>query len=347
VRVLARVVGGGVLLLAVMLLVLLLALPRMASSPSVRAELAAVAGSLLGYRFDFEELEFQLFPPTIVMRRARWFELEAREGDDVAGHFASAERMELVFAATPLLVGMVLIDSARVQGAHFEGVRTQGGFQFPQPRHHEPKPDNIMVRSVTLRNAVVLLADQTVSPPLIWKVVDLHAHLIGEAQDFSVAVELTGALESGGQLEAQGSWKLAGEVDFELDFDSVAIAAAEPYFESRSPVAGLLSGSLRGGGTLKNLTVVVEAACQGARLQLGEVELSGDLKVDAEIADAWLAPHGQIDLDATHAQLIYAGFFTKPAGKEAHVTASLSHGSDGSSSIDAWKFVMKELDARF
>jgi hypothetical protein len=342
VRVLARVALAGALLVAVAVLALSLALPRIASSPTVRSDLADAATSALGYRVVFDELELRLFPPTFVMGRAQLFDPVDRDVDA----FARAERIELTLALTPLLAGMVLIDSAVVEGGRLEVVRTDRGLQFPRSASLESDAINIMVRDVELRNAEVVLVDRSVVPPLIWELREVWAHVFGEVLDSRVRVELTGALASGGQLSVQGSWRLAGEVDLEMKFDAMAIHAAEPYFESGPPVEGLLTGSIRANGPLENLNVTVEATCREARFRLGEVALDGTLEVAARIDDAWAAAHGQIDLDATQAELTYAQFFTKPPGKAAHVTATLSHDSADALSIDAWKFVMQDLDAR-
>ena len=97
-------------------------------------------------------------------------------------------------------------------------------------------------------------------------------------------------------------------------------------------------------GTVASPTVEVDATFRKARFQLGEIALFGVLQVAASIDDAWKAPRGRIDLDATQAELSYAKFFTKPVGTAASVTGNLSRNPDGSFSIDAWKFVMKDLD---
>jgi hypothetical protein len=334
------------LLVVVFALAVGIALPRMASSPAVRSSLADAATSALGYRFAFEELKLQIFPPTAIMDRV---EIDQDAGDRVdreADPFARAERIELVLAVTPLLAGAVLVDSALVVGAQLEVVRTGRGFQFPKPTPRESQPNNIYVRDVELRDAAVIIVDRSVVPPLFWRLRDVRAHVFGETLHSPVRVELSGALASGGQLGVRGTWTLAGEIDLELKFDDLAIDTAEPYFEPRSPVEGLLTGSIRATGTLESLSVAVDATCQGARFQLGKVALDGPLEVAARIDDAWAAPHGQIDLDATQAKLTYDDFFAKPPGTAARVTGTLSHDPDGWLTIEAWKFVMKDLDSK-
>jgi hypothetical protein len=170
--------------------------------------------------------------------------------------------------------------------------------------------------------------------------------VFGEALHSPVRVELTSALVSGGELSARGTWTLAGEIDLELKFADLAISHAQPYFESRSPVSGFLTGSMQATGTLESLSVNLEATCREAHLQLGKVALDGVLEVAARIDDAWAAPRGQIDLDATQAKLTYDDFFAKPPGTAARVTGALSHDPDGWLTIEAWKFVMKDLDSR-
>jgi hypothetical protein len=265
-----------------------------------------------------------------------------------ANPIARAERVELIFALSPLLAGIVLIDSAVVVGAQLRVLRTGDGFHFGEAGDSRPDsgPVDIVLRDLELRGAALLLEDRTVAPPLRWKVQDLWARVFAEAVDSPIQVELAGELASGGKLTIQGELARAGDLDLELSFDSLAIAAAKPYFESPSEQEGFLTGSIRATGSVAKPSLELDAHCLEARLHLGEIALFGLLKITAHIDDAREAPRGRIDFDATQATLSYAEFFTKAPGTAASVTGTIGHNPDGSLSVDAWKFVMKDFEGR-
>ena len=338
-RVTARIVGAVILLLMLMVLAIALVLPRIVDTASVRERFADITSSTLGRRLEFQELGFRFFPPSLVMNNAT-----LGAGDEPSGQ---AERIELTIALSPLLVGIVMIDAAVVEGAHLRLVRTTGGVRLdgaPPSRLHPAAQTNIALRRLALRSATITLDDRSVGPAVRWQLRDVEATAVVEALDLGVRLEFAGEVATGGQVVASGNVGLGGELDFELEFESLAIAAARPYFESNSKVRGVLTGSIRGRGTSANPELELNATLRDAHLQLGDITLRGALEVDATIDDVWGAPHGKIAIDATRAELAYAEFFTKPPGIAATVVGLITADHDGSPAIEVWKFVMEDLD---
>ncbi len=337
-RVFARVVGVAVLLRvgAVGRVG-----PRIVGRAAIREQISDLAAPALGRRPEFRELGYRLFPPSLVMK----------DVVPVAGADSSArpQRIELRIALPPLLVGMVVIDAALVDDAHFFGVRNAGGFRLEgshSGREHPADTTNIALRSLLLRNATVTLDDRSVRPPVQWQLRDVEASAVADILDMAVRLELAGEFATGGLVTASGDFTLGGEIDVELQFESLAIANARPYFAFRSKVRGLLTGSVRASGNSADPRFELDATLRDARLQLGDISLRGVLEIDGTVDDAWSAPHGRIELDATHAELSYAQFFTKPRGTPATVVGIISSNNDGSPAIETWKFTMEDLDGQ-
>ncbi len=322
-------------------LALAVLLPRIVDTAAVRERFADITSSTLGRRLEFQELGFRFFPPCLVMKNAT-----LGAGDEPSGQ---AERIELTIALSPLLVGIVMIDAAVVEGARLRLVRTTSGVRLdgePPARFHPAAQTNVALRRLALRSATITLDDRSVGPAVRWQLQDVEATAVAEALDSGVRLELAGEVATGGQIVASGNVGLGGELDFELEFESLAIAAARPYFESNSKVRGVLTGSIRARGTGANPELVMNATLRDAHLQLGDISLRGALEVDATIDDVWGAPHGEVAIDATRAELAYAEFFTKPPGTAATVVGLITSNRAGGLAIEAWKFVMEDLDGQ-
>ena len=260
---------------------------------------------------------------------------------------ARPERIALSIALVPLLAGYLVIDAAVVEDVHFLLLRTAGGLRWNGSKPAGlslTEPMNLALRRLELRGATITLDDRSVGPAVRWQLRGVEATAVVEALDSPVRLELVGEVTTGGRIVAGGNFTVGGDIDVELAFESFAIAAAKPYFESNSKVQGVLAGSIRARGNSANPKLELDATLRDARLQLGDIALRGIVKVDVSVDDAWGAPHGRIELDATRAELAYAQFFTKPAGTAATVVGIITADSDGSPVIEAWKFVMEDLD---
>ncbi len=340
-RVVARVVGAALVLLVLMAAAVALVLPRLTDTAAVRQRLAELAAPALGRTPEFQHFEFRLFPPELLM-----IDVAPVAASDRS---ARPERIELTLALPPLLAGVVVIDLAVVEDARLSLVRTPGGVQWAgsssaQRGSADPMP--IALRRLELRNTTIALEDRSVSPSVRWQLENVEATAIAEALDSPVRLEFAGDVVSGGRVTAEGDFNLGGDIDVGLEFESLAIAAAGPYFESNSSLQGALTGSIRVRGTTATPRLELDATLRDARLRLGDIKLRGDLEVEAIVDDAWAAPRGKIELDATQAELSYAQFFTKPPGTAASVVGIIRADKDGAAAIEAWKFVMEDLDGQ-
>lgn len=347
-RVPARLAGAGLLTVALIAILLWLLPHWIARLEVARTALAAAASTALGGSLRFDVLDASLLPPSIVL-----------SGVELEGGVARAERVELELAALPLLAGIVSIDSAVGEDVRLRLIRTAHGIGFGERdrpgrdaagTRERTESDSAReesrfgLRTLVLRGAIEL-EDRTVSPPLIWALRDVEAVAHVTAAEVPISVELRGELASGGRVRAHGEVDWRREIALEVEVDSLALAAAAPYFESGSVVHGLASGSLLVKGAPMHPSIEAHFGLQEARLQLGEIRLRGEVAVDAWIEDALRAPSGRVVLDVTRAQLQYAGFFTKPPGTPASVRARIER-EGGASMLSGWKFVMEDLDGR-
>mgnify|MGYP006979360661 CR=1 FL=1 len=55
---------------------------------------------------------------------------------------------------------------------------------------------------------------------------------------------------------------------------------------------------------------------------------------------------GQVELDATAAELRFGDFFTKPPGTRGLVRGQLTSASDGTLAVDTWKFEVDDFEGR-
>ncbi len=338
-RVVARVGDALFLLLFVAVIGLRVVLPRVAGEDVVRARLSEATKPAIGRGVEFTALKFELFPPSVIV-------IGAVVGDE-AMPLARADRIELTLAFAPLLAGILLIDSVIIEGAEIHLVRTQSGIAFVGAETAESNRavrSDLAVRGLSLSGAEITLEDRTVHPALLWVLRDVAVRVFAEALGSPIVFDLAGEFASGGQLFGNGEVGVDGELKLELGFEAVAIATARPYFAADYEVGGLLTGSIRANGSVDSPAIELTATLREASLQLGDIALRGTLEIDASIRDALGAPNGFVELDATEAELRYAGFFTKAPGSPARVVGQVTTSAEGALAMDAWEFVMQDLD---
>jgi uncharacterized protein involved in outer membrane biogenesis len=121
---LLRVIAAVALVLVGVGVALALLLPGVLASDALRGQIQTAADGALGREVRFAELEFGLFPPTLLAL-------------DVAVAGASAQAPPLVeaerVALLPLLSRTVWVDSFVVHGATAHLVRSEDGIQLPRP----------------------------------------------------------------------------------------------------------------------------------------------------------------------------------------------------------------------
>jgi uncharacterized protein involved in outer membrane biogenesis len=347
VRVIARICAALLALFFVAAIVLYVVVPRFVGEDVVRVRLSDATRSAIGRGIEFTTLKFEWFPPAVIG-------IGAVVGDE-AMPLARAERIKLTPALASLLAGVLLIDSATVEGATIRLVRNRSQIAFADAGsvetneavaiNRDARPD-LALRGVSLSGAVITLEDRTVDPALVWMLRGVDASAFAEAVGSPIRIDLAGEIAPAGRLAGDGVVALDGELELEFEFESVAIATARPYFAADGDVGGLLTGSIRVSGNIESPAIELTATLREANLQLGEIALRGNLEVDASIRNVLDAPKGLVELDATEAELGYAGFFTKAPGTPARVVGKVTTGGGGSLAIDVWEFVMRDLDGQ-
>jgi hypothetical protein len=339
VRVVVSICAALLALLFVALIGMCVVLPRVAGEDVVRVRLSEAARSAIGRGIEFTALEFELFPPSVIA-------IDAVVGEP-SMPLARAERIKLTPALAPLLTGVLLIDSAIIEGAEIHLVRNRSGIAFADAGFvatDRVARSGLAVRGLSLLSAIITLEDRSVDPPVRWILRGVEASAFAESLDSPVRLDLAGECAPAGRMVGTGQVAADGQLQLEFEFEAVKIATARPYFAADSEVGGLLTGSLRVDGSIDSPAIELTATLREANLQLGEIALRGTLEVEASIRDLLDAPNGLVELDATEAELGYAGFFTKAPGTPARVVGQVTTGAEGSLAIDAWEFVMQDLE---
>jgi len=360
-----RIAVALALLLAVGLVGLAIALPRIAASDAVRARIEAAARDALGRELRYRELDFGLLPPSLVVVEPV---VAGAAPDDPA--LLRAERVALRVALLPLLVRQVVVDSLVVASADVHLVRTPDGLVLPRPAPAKPRPGEapsptappgggtegggggvaIAVRSVALRDSSVVLEDRAVAPPVTWRVEALDLELTGSAPDAPVDVAGSLRLASGGALRVSGTATLDGELALDLALDEVDLAVAGPYLAQAAPdarLAGRLSGDVAVAGPAADPERVdAKLRVADARIAAGGAEVTGPLRLDADVAGAASRPTGPFSVDATRARITRGESFAKPAGTTATLAGRLVADAQGSPGIDDLVLALRDVALR-
>jgi hypothetical protein len=347
VRVAARIGAALLVLLLVAIVGTGWAVTRLIGAGGIQARLSEIAVSELGREIGFSDFEVALFPPSVSA-------INAVIGD-ASAPLARAERVDLIPILAPFLAGIFAIDSVSVEGFEIDLVRASNKISFADSvgeasvsTKHSDQTDRSdwVVRDLSFSNAMISLEDRTVTPPLVWVLREIDARARTEVIRGEVRLDLSGKFASGGQIAGGGTLGFGGGLDFDFEFESVAIAPAKPYFRSDAEVGGLMAGTIRLRESIEDPKLELSGTLREARIQLGEIALRGSFGLEATIESFASAPRGVVSIDATRAELRYANFFTKPPGTPAQVVGELSLQPDGSIAIEAWKFVMQDLDGQ-
>ena len=89
-----------------------------------------------------------------------------------------------------------------------------------------------------------------------------------------------------------------------------------------------------------------ELRVSDAALQAGSLELRGPVAVRATLFGPLLAPVGSFELDATAADLHYAGVYDKRPGQGAVVTGHLVESDTGATDLGQLRVTLRDFEAR-
>ncbi len=361
-RVALRIALALLALLAVALGALALLLPGIVRSDAVRLRIEQVARDALGREVGYADLDFALLPPSLVVR-------EPSLAGPAPGSppLAVADRVVLRIALAPLLARVVVVDSLVVAGATVRLRRTAEGLELPAPQTASgaaagdlPAPGSppageadeassgvvdLAVRSLSLRDARILLEDLAVEPSVTWELRDLQVDARATSLSDPIALEASARLDSGGTLEAGGTATLEGSLDLVVRLADVALSPAQPYLGRGSELEGTLRGRVALRGTAGSPLTSADLTLSQAVLRLDEIGLQGEVGIRAELAGSD-GPTGSFDLDATAAELRYGPFFTKPPGTRARLSGRVVPGAGGGLDVDDLKLHVKDFEAQ-
>ncbi len=284
------------------------ALPKLVNTPEFRAALAARAGQALGTPVEWKNLGIGFFPPRVVI------EAPVLVGQGVSREAAAsvrAEAIDLRLSLLPLLQRRIAIESLVLHGVELIVSRTPEGFVLPdlgggasdaEDAASDPNAAGagseaggtsfvLDLRELRVENGRVLVHDQTLSPPVDWRLDELSLRARGpsldEPLDEPLDVELTAHLFSNdrelGTLSGAGKLDRDGEYDLGFELEHVQVAALSTFLPDPQVVSGELSGQLSVAGkrsALSRLTTDLDIA--GLRLRTRGVELVGELELRAQ-----------------------------------------------------------------
>jgi hypothetical protein len=357
VRALARGLAAIAALLALAVLAAAILLPRWLAGDAARERLLAAAREATGREVAVGELSLALFPPRLVAGHL--------VVGDAAAPLVTAERADLRVRVAPLLAGLVVIESASLDGVAWRIPRTAAGLELPvaaragsdtmQSRSPKTgaKPERaapiFAVERVTLRHSQVVWDDVAASPPVRIELQDVTGAARGTSPDEPIELALSGTLASGGRIAIERSTAtLDAQVDLTATLEDVALAPFAPYLGRDLALAGRAAGTVRASGPLQALErLEAELAVADAELRAGDVAARGPVAVKARLAGALDRLAGELELDATQATLrAYGGAFEKPAGAPATATGRLVRDAAGKLGVDGVRVQIKNMEGR-
>jgi len=354
VRLLVRALAVLGALLALALVLLAIGLPRLVDRPEVRARIEAAAREATGRDVRFDGLAIGIFPPRV--RVLRPVVAGTTPGEPP---LFSAEETALRVALLPLLARTLVVDSLEVVKPLLRIVRTPGtgppseraptkGAGAGAVGANEGEGLKLAVRHVALHDGTVVLEDHGVTPPVTWTLEDIQAEAAGTSLAAPIDFSLSGRLGSGGLLHAKGTSTTSGSVDLHATLEGVDLAAAKPYAgKTATALAGSLGGTVHVQGSATALGAVdADLKISNADLVITSIAVHGPLSLHAQLTGAPASLSGKFDVDATAAELVYQGGFTKPVGTPATLSGQLVHDAQGALGVDDLHVKVKNLDAQ-
>lgn len=329
---LRRLLLGVAVLVALAIAGVALLLPRLADRPEVRERITAAAYDATGRTLSYDTLEVGLLPPRLEIRAAQ---LAGGPGEDPLG----AERIALRVAWLPLLARQILIERIDVDAPQLTLRRTADGFELPfrPPEEPDSPPDpesprdpsatkdegfSLLVRRIAVSDARLTLDDRSLTPPATLLIEDADIALeledLAGSVDFEVAARVAGA-----PLAVQGSRSAGGEVVVELSVAGLALATLQPWIGD-DDFAGNLTVTVKATAQRDAVeTAAVRAVLEDAALAFGDVLVSGNLPVTADLSGPFDALAGPVTLELADAEVAVDDTFRKPKGMAGRLAGRL------------------------
>jgi uncharacterized protein involved in outer membrane biogenesis len=340
-------------LLALALILLALSLPRLVDRPEVRDRIQAAAREATGRDVRFEGLAIGIFPPRVRVLRPVVSGITPNEPP-----LFSADEGALRIALLPLLARTLVLDSLEVVKPTLHLVRTPTAGPAAErgaapaagaapAGTHEGEGLTLAVRHLSLRDGTAVLEDHAVTPHVTWKLEEIQAEAAGTSLAAPIDFSLSARLASGGSLRAKGTGTTSGKVDLQATLEGIDLSAAKPYAGDRAAsLAGDLGGTVHLQGSATGSSAVdADLKISNADVVVTSVTVHGPLLLHAQLTGALASLSGKFDVDATAAELVYQGGFTKPVGTPATLSGQLVHDAQGALGVDDLHVKIKNLDA--
>jgi len=350
-----RALAAVAALLVAALAALAVLLPRLVDRPEVRARIEAAARDATGRELSYESLRAGVFPPAIEVVKAAL----AGETADAPPLF-EADRVALRLALLPLLDRVIVIDRLKIEGARVRVVRAQApsmpaavglaatpGAATPNAEPVASSPGTLLgVLAIEVEDGRLTLEDRSVSPPVLLVLDDIDARAWATSSGEPIRFEATLRLESGGSVALQGTATPGGAIDAEATLERVEAKPFSAYLGNGRSIAGLLGGSIHASGPATAPAIVnAKLRLEDAVVALDAVRLSGKLGLSASLASTQGLLGGPFEIDATEADLAYAGAFHKPPGTAATTSGTLKARAGGGFDVEELRVKIKNFEA--
>ncbi len=364
-RLLWRALAALVVLLLVAGVALALLLPRLVDRPEVRARIEAAARDATGRELRYDSLAAGLLPPRIEV-------VNPSLAGEAAGEppLFAADRVALRLALLPLLARSVVIDRLLVDGARIRLVRpdeaplgqappTPAPSSTAGPGPSQPGTNDsaeapaqdagpaLGVRSVDVSNATLTVEDRSVSPPVTLVFEDIQAHARATNAEGPITYEASLRLGGGGDVVVEGTATLAGAIDAEATLSAVEAEPFRAYLGNGRSLAGRLGGTVRASGPARAPDKVdARLVFENAAVEIDSVKLNGRLALSADLVAGEEGLGGPFEIDATDAELGYAGAFHKPPGTAATTSGTLEARPGGGFDVKELRVKIKNFEAQ-
>jgi hypothetical protein len=343
---------GALLVLA--LAVLAFELPRLVDRPEVRARIQAAAREATGREVHFDALAIGILPPRVRVLRPV---VEGTTSGEPP--LFSADEAALRVALLPLLARTLVVDSLEVVRPSLHIVRNPDATSPPEkaasakgetatPPASDSSGFKLAVRHLSLRDGTVVLVDRGVAPATTWTLEDIQAEAAGSSLSAPIDFSSSCRLASGGALHAKGTSTTSGDVDVQVTLEDVDLAAAKPYAgKSATTLAGSLGGAVHVQGPVTGRAAVdANLALKNTDVAASSIAVHGPLTLHAQLSGELAGLSGRFDVDATSAELVYQGGFTKPVGTPATLSGQLVRDAKGALGVDDLHVKVKNLNTQ-
>ncbi len=339
-KILMKVVVGLIAAFLVILAIVAVVLPRLVAREDFQTTLREAATKALGAPIEWQDLDVGILPPRLMIQNPA---LSAGPGMPKDSRLA-AKSLDLRLAIFPIFLSRIEIASLVVQGAEIVVTRTTEGFLLPPllavSKHptvsktvageadetaNADRPDRIgeggglevgafslAIDRIAVSNSLIIVHDQTVSPPVEWRIEGFELKVGARIATASLEIEMGAKIQAGGKeigrVDVTGDVDLGGFGDIAIESKGLLVESLAPYL-GEAATSGVLSGRVSIGGTVSEVQKIgLELRLENAVIRESGAKWGGRLRLKASRSDDQpivckatldLGQGGEIDLDGT------------------------------------------------